>query len=701
VPLLLSLTGWAAAAQWTVAVYMAADNGLADQSYLDLAEMMQVGSSTEMNVVVQVDRPARDSNPGCRRYLVRRGRLELLEELGETDMADSLTLARFGRFVKTRYPAKQHCLVLWDHGSGWTEGYGPSRAIFIDESHRHMMGVAGGELAAAVAGYRRELGKRLDVIAFDACLMGMAEVAAEVRHDCDYLLASEGAVPWGGLNYAGLLSHLAGAGTLPERLARVGRDYVAEYPASHVCMSALDLRQLDKALRVLTDHLSGLATHDSATVALLGAARAEVQTFAPVLSRPPCATDDQVDLIHFFELVPGADSVARTLSRVVVANAASESLPGARGLAIWFPARYLGFKNAARSYQKLLLADTVPWPQFLNSFFGKDDVKPSQPTLAAPRPGRRGDIRLFWSGSADLAPVEYDLLEVTGPTEVMADNCESLARWTGSGWTLGTGQARSGSYSFYSGSGANLDHQLTTAEPLDMKAGGLLSVYAWYATEETEDSLRGMVRDVCYVEWAFGRTEWLPLDSLYGSARAWHELRYVLPAADSLYLRFRYVTNATNHGPGVYFDDIKVYRFDALRQVARTADTSVYVFNRPRDTTGYYYLVTARDSFGNASTSSQFSEPVAVKRWAEPYTLPAPFAGPCRLVLDFPEGRTPDVSVYTLSGTLVRQFRNVSSRTLDWDGRNQAGRPVADGLYVVSVRARGFHVLGKIACVRR
>jgi hypothetical protein len=696
VPLLL-LVSRVGAAQWTVAVYMAADNGLADQSYADLAEMMQVGSSTELNLVVQVDRPARDTNPGCRRYLIRKGRLELLEQVGEVDMADTLTLVRFGRFVRDRYPARNYCLVLWDHGSGWSEGYGPRRAIFIDESHGHMMGVAGGELAAGVAGFRRELGSKVEAVVFDACLMGMTEVAAELGAHANYLLASEGAVVWDGLDYCSLTTHVAGGGTLPERLSRVCADYVAAYPDDYVCLSALDLSKLNSALPVLARCLGGLATHDSSFRAHLRQVRSEVQTFAPVLTRPPCRTDDQVDLIHFFELLPGADSLVRTLKRVVVASAASESLPHAQGLAVWFPDGYLGFKNSARSYQKLEFADTVPWPQFLNSFFGRDDVKPSQPVLAEPRPGRRGDVRLYWSRSEDLAPVSYDLFELTGPSEVLVENGESLGRWSNSGWTLSSGQARSGSYSFYSGAGANLDNRITTAEPLELSSGGLLSLYAWYATEETQDSLGGMVRDVCYVEWSADCADWQVLDSFYGSQRAWHELRIVLPVTSSLYLRFCYRTNATNHGTGVYLDDIKVYRFDTFRQVTATAETTAYVFNRPRDTTGYCYLVTARDSFGNVSMASQFSEVVPVRKWAEPYTRPAPFDGPCKLVLDFPAGEVVDVSIYTLSGTLVRRFRGITEKTLDWDGCNQSGKPLADGAYIVAVRGKGFRTIGKIA----
>ena len=48
------------AVQWTVGVYMCADNGMNDQADIDIAEMEQVGSTEEVNVAVQVDRAARD-----------------------------------------------------------------------------------------------------------------------------------------------------------------------------------------------------------------------------------------------------------------------------------------------------------------------------------------------------------------------------------------------------------------------------------------------------------------------------------------------------------------------------------------------------------------------------------------------------------------------------------------------------------------
>jgi hypothetical protein len=700
---LLALALWRAApgAQWTVAVYMCADNGMNDQAYADLAEMTGVGSTGEVNVVVQADRVARDSNPGCRRYAVHKDRLELLDDLGEVDMADTATLAEFGSFVKSRFPAKNYFLVLWDHGNGWSEGYGPSRAIFIDDSRGHMMGVAGGDLSAAVAGFRRALGTRVKVLGFDACLMGMMEVACEVREDCDYMVASEGLVPWGGWQYGELLATLTAQPTKTpaDFLPELCNGYVAQYPDDDVCLSGLDMRQLDRALPVIA-----ATVKDSLVLPAAGfhEARAQVQTFSPVAGRPPGQTDEQVDFIHYWQLASVAESLDRVMERLVTANAASATLAHARGIACWFPDNYLAMKGARTSYAKLSFADTVPWLGFLNAYFGTDDVKPTRPVIAEARVNGHGDVRLWWNRAEDLAPVSYDLYEAAGLEETLLDNCENLDRWVAVGWTLGGEPVHSGSRAFFSGSGANLDNWIAMATPIGLSHGGLLSCYVFYSTEETWDSAGGFRRDVCCVEWSNDRANWHVLDSLYGSAPYWQELRYVMPPANPVYLRFHYVTNGSNNGRGVFLDDIKVYSFETVRVAARSlAETTAYVYNLPRDTAGYHYAVTATDSFGNVSMASQFSNVVKVKDWAEPYTRPAPFSGPCQLVLDFPEGETPDVLVYTLSGVLVWKHHVTERRPLDWDGRNESKKELADGLYIVSVVGRTFHRLGKIAKVRR
>jgi hypothetical protein len=681
----------ASAAQWTVGVYMCADNGMSDVADLDIAEMEQVGSTDQVNVVVQVDRAARDFRPDCYHYLIKKGGADTLADIGEVDMADPATLAGFAGFLRGHYPATNYMLVLWDHGDGWYPGY-RAIAIFIDESNGHEMGVAGGEFARAMAGVKQALGKRVRIVAFDACLMGMVEVAAEVRDDCDYMLASEAMVPIDGLPYDKFLGRLTSrpTGTPAELLPGVCSDYVEEYPGQQVALSALEMSTLAPALDLMATTLRGDIDPSSADVR---AARVAVQTIP--------GKSFHIDLLHFLELLAGrgSDSLLAAFRSAVIANDRSAGFENASGLAIWFPDNYLALKASVASYMTLNFAGVSNWPQFLNRYFGTDDLKPEQPVIARRRQGNRSDVRLWWNSCFDLAPVRYDLYEATRPEMAFTDYGDDLSKWIDHGWTTSTRQAHSGQTSFFSDSVSNLTNSIESAEPLSLPEGGLLSFYAWYETQESWNSLAGFTRDICYVEWSADRGTWYVLDSLYGDNRSWHERRYVLPPAANLYLRFRYVSGANTNGQGVFIDDIMVYSFDAVRTVAADIpDTTAAVFGVPRDTAGYYYMVTATDSFGNVSMASQFYN-VEVKTWAEPYTRPAPFSGRCELVLDFPAGEVPDVLIYTLSGTLVRRFEGVTERALDWDGNNEGGKPLADGLYLVVVQSLHFRKLGKIAKV--
>jgi hypothetical protein len=682
----------ASAAQWTIGVYMCADNGMNDQADIDIAEMEQVGSTDQVNVVVQVDRAARDPRPGCHRYFIRGGGADALADLGKVDMADSATLAGFAGFLRSRYPAANYALVLWDHGNGWYPGY-RSSAIFIDDSHGHEMGVAGGELAQAMVGVRQALGKRVRILAFDACLMGMIEVAAEVHNVCDYMLASEAMVPTDGLPYDRLLGRLSARpkDAPAELLPGICSDYVDEYPALQVQMSALDMSALAPALALMATKLRGMDPAGEG----VRAARAAVQTIP--------GNSFHVDLLHFLELLAGngPDSLLASFRSAIIANQRSAGFENASGLAIWFPDNYLALKTLVASYMTLDFAGESGWPQFLNRYFGTDDVKPAQPEITLVRQGSRGDARLWWNTCFDLAPVRYDLFEATLPVQVLNDNGDDFTGWNNSGWTVSAQQSHSGQSSYFSGSAPDLANSVERARPLILPAGGLLSFYAWYATQEEWHSSTGFTRDICYVEWSPDRAAWHPLDSLYGDNQSWHERRYLLPAAESLYLRFRYVTDASVNGQGAFIDDIQVYAFAEVRTAAAsTPDTTAAVFGVPRDTLGYHYFVTATDSFGNVSMASQLDR-LEVETWAEPYTRPAPFSGQCELVLDFPAGETPDVLIYTLSGTLVRRFKNVGEHVFGWDGTNESGKPLADGLYVVAVQGRDFRKLGKIAKVAR
>ena len=113
--------------EWTILVYLAADNDLAPFGLDDINEMEVVGSSDEVNIVVQWD-GSHQYSPGfggsARYYIERDDCMEtisspIIEDLGEVDMGCRQTLIDFLEWGLTEFPAKRTFLVMWNHGNGW------------------------------------------------------------------------------------------------------------------------------------------------------------------------------------------------------------------------------------------------------------------------------------------------------------------------------------------------------------------------------------------------------------------------------------------------------------------------------------------------------------------------------------------------------------------------------------------------------
>jgi len=79
---------------------------------------------------------------------------------------------------------------------------------------------------------------------------------------------------------------------------------------------------------------------------------------------------------------------------------------------------------------------------------------------------------------------------------------------------------------------------------------------------------------------------------------------------------------------------------------------------------------------------------------------PNPSRAGFELSFALPENTEVDASVYDLGGRLVRRLERsrlpAGEQHLFWDGRNDAGREVSTGFYVVRVRAGGVNLNTKI-----
>ncbi len=147
-------------------------------------EIERVGSTDQVQVIGMVG--SLKTGGQCKYYRLEKHENELpdqlsstvLEDLGTKDMSDKATLTNFIRFVIEEYPADHYMLMLKDHGGGW-------RGACIDEQNGAGNMMTMPTIRAALDTFH------FDIIAFDACLMSMVEVAYELKDKADYLVASQ------------------------------------------------------------------------------------------------------------------------------------------------------------------------------------------------------------------------------------------------------------------------------------------------------------------------------------------------------------------------------------------------------------------------------------------------------------------------------------------------------------------------------
>jgi len=272
----------------TVMVYLNARNDLERFGLADVNEMEQVGSTSGMNVVAELGRSAGYDQSegdwsGSRRYLVGVDAdtstitSPVLQNLPSVDMGDWRHLAEFGKWAKTRFPAKRYMLIVWNHGSGWEKGLpagGGLRGISYDtDTGSH---ISPAELALAL----KEMGG-VDVYASDACRMQTAEVAYELRGQAAVIVGSEEDEYSSGYYYPWFLGKLSEkTGASPEEAAALAveafREFYAYFDrgATHSALRAGALEGLAAGLKAWSAAFMASGERD-----LARAAKKKAQTF--------------------------------------------------------------------------------------------------------------------------------------------------------------------------------------------------------------------------------------------------------------------------------------------------------------------------------------------------------------------------------------------------------------------------------------
>lgn len=268
-----------------------------------------------------------------------------LEVLGEVDMGDPASLQDFVTWGMTQYPAERYMVIISSHGAGWA-GIGPDY-----DSGGTILPISG--IRDALRGALATTGvDKIDIVGFDACLMSQFEVASELQDVAHYLLSAEEVIPGFGWEYTPALQALVNNPNMDaEALGRIIIDaYVEGYAA--IGIERVDLHLLD--LSLTEDLEDALRQFDRVigrdlTILLdvLAAARLTAQSFG----LDPLEGDalySSIDLKDFMrrvyiqsfdqtQVLDVVDLVVAAIDAMVVYSRADDNLPGANGIAIYFP----------------------------------------------------------------------------------------------------------------------------------------------------------------------------------------------------------------------------------------------------------------------------------------------------------------------------------------------------------------------------
>ncbi|MBK9386298.1 MAG: hypothetical protein IPN34_15915 [Planctomycetes bacterium] len=339
--------------RWTLAIYLGGDNDLEESAIDDLYEMERALPERGVEVLVLLDRAEgfderRGDWKDTRILRVRRGEeaSEVLAAPGELDTNYPQALAGFAVAAFQKFPAQRYGLIVWDHGGGWG-------GVVVDEDAKaHGRGgmLTPMELRSALRSIQLSTPlPRLDLLAFDACLMAQLENGLLCEDFAQILVASEANVAATGFPYGRCLEALGDAALDPAEIARAwvaafGQASDAEHEGE-ATLSAIDTSALPRVARVLDEAAAALLPRVAEDWAPLLRALFYAECYEPRRKRlyeHAHSSVDLGDLARRFanELAaPPAElaHLAEAIDAAVLASHGGASRVSSRGLAIYGP----------------------------------------------------------------------------------------------------------------------------------------------------------------------------------------------------------------------------------------------------------------------------------------------------------------------------------------------------------------------------
>ncbi len=387
--LAFSITSHSAAAaekEWTFLLFLNGNNNLDNFGKLNINQMEKVGSSDQVNMVVQW---ASLANRGTRRIYVQKDEnfaqvtSPTVQDMGRVDMGDANVLEDFIKWGVTNYPAKHYFVAVWDHGSGWRalqarkSGEFQISDISWDDNTGHSITTK--QLGNVMNNVAAWMGRKIDIYGSDACLMGMVEIAGEMKDSVEYFIGSQDLEPGRGWPYTEMFAPLVANPLMSARDFSIATTeaYTKSYQGgsngtSSVTMSAFNMNHYG-------------AMKDSITMLGSEALRAPNESKTLINQAARTAQDfeysDYVDLGDFLKKLlaqpirdfsPKIVEDANTaLNSFVLITRNSGTFLKATGASIWIPKDTNTLNRYLAKYKGLQFEADTRWSDALTGFVGK------------------------------------------------------------------------------------------------------------------------------------------------------------------------------------------------------------------------------------------------------------------------------------------------------------------------------------------
>jgi hypothetical protein len=351
-------------AKYTILIYMVGTDleSVSHSATENIEQMETIGSTANMNVVLETGGALSPGWTTVQRRLVQQGGFYLVEDLGALNMANASTIEDFLQWGMTNYPADKYLLVFWDHGGGPNGGYGG------DEIFSHATTPIN-QLSLAVANAVAQTGKPFELIGFDTCLLGNAETISGLYPYTHYYVGSEDVEPGAGWQYNTFMNYINQNPTATG--LTIGKEiidgYTQQNSGDETTLSLIDATQVPALLTAINNFSLAAEAHTNTVADWKALARARLAAPDFYTSIWKTRSADVVDLISLVNQVKAAfpsDNNVQTTSTALL-NASNNAIKylqnsatrqDSLGLTIYYPSVLAGY---ATNYPNVTILNGV------------------------------------------------------------------------------------------------------------------------------------------------------------------------------------------------------------------------------------------------------------------------------------------------------------------------------------------------------